>query len=120
MIEKREKGKFYELVAEEYLKRKKYKILEKNFLWKKGEIDIIAGKKDIIVFFEVRSKKGEDIKGYETVNIAKQKKIIETAKFYLESKNLFGKREVRFDVISVNFKNDEIEIEHFEDAFKEE
>lgn len=120
MSERKEKGKFYETVAEEYLKKKKYKILERNFSWRKGEIDIITEKKGIIVFIEVRSKKGEDIKGYETVNPTKQKKIIESAKFYLESKNLIGKKDVRFDVISINFKDNEIEIEHFEDAFREE
>lgn len=120
MIERKEKGKFYEMIAEEYLKRKKYKIIERNFSWKKGEIDIIAEKEKKLIFIEVRSRGSEDIKGYETVNREKQKRIIETAKFYLESKNLLGKKDVRFDVISINFKNDEIEIEHFENAFMEE
>lgn len=119
MSERKEKGRLYEIVAEEYLKRRKYKILEKNFLWRKGEIDIIVEKEGKIIFIEVRSKKQGDIKGYETVTPAKQKKIIETAKLYLESKNLSGKKDVRFDVISINFKDNEIEIEHFEDAFRE-
>jgi len=120
LSERKEKGRLYEVFAEEYLKRKKYKILERNFSWRKGEIDIIAEREGNIIFIEVRSKKQGDIRGYETVTPVKQKKIIETAKFYLESKNLLGKREVRFDVISINFKDDEIEIEHFENAFREE
>ncbi len=119
-MNKKEKGKFFQEIAEEYLKRKKYKIIERNFLWKKGEIDIIAEKDGKIIFIEVRSKRGDEIKGYETINSLKQKRIIETAKFYLESKNLYGKKDIRFDVVSINFKDDEIEIEHFDDAFREE
>ncbi|MEO0231718.1 MAG: YraN family protein [candidate division WOR-3 bacterium] len=119
-MNKKEKGKFFQQIAEEYLKRKKYKIIDRNFLWKKGEIDIIAERDNKIIFIEVRGKESEDIKGYETVNLEKQKRIIETAKFYLESKNLYGKKDVRFDVISINLKDEEIELEHFENAFMEE
>jgi putative endonuclease len=119
-MDKKEKGKFFQLVAEEYLKRNKYKIIERNFYTKKGEIDIIAEKNNLIIFIEVRSKKGENIKGYETVDFKKQKNIIESAKFYLESKNLTNKRDVRFDVISINFNEEEIILEHIEDAFREE
>ena len=119
-MNKKERGKFFQEIAEEYLKRKKYKIIDRNFLWRKGEIDIIAERDDKIIFIEVRGKEDEDIRGYETVNLKKQKKIIETAKFYLESKNLYGKKEVRFDVISINLKDEGIEIEHFDDAFREE
>lgn len=119
-LNKKEKGKFFQQIAEEYLKRKKYKIIDRNFLWKKGEIDIIAKKDDKIIFIEVRGKENEDIRGYETVDLKKQKRIIETAKFYLESKNLYGKKDVRFDVISINLKDEKIELEHFENAFMEE
>lgn len=119
-MNKKEKGKFFQQIAEEYLKRKKYKIIDRNFLWKKGEIDIIAERDNKIIFIEVRGKESEDIKGYETVNLEKQKRIIETSKFYLESKNLYGKKDVRFDVISINLKDEEIELEHFENAFMEE
>lgn len=119
-MNKKEKGKFFQEVAEEYLKRKKYKIIDRNFSWKKGEIDIIAEKDDKIIFIEVRSKEGDEIKGYETVDLRKQKRIIETAKFYLESKNLYGKKDVRFDVISINLKDEEVELEHIDDAFREE
>jgi putative endonuclease len=119
-MDKKEKGKFFQLVAEEYLKRNKYKIIERNFYTKKGEIDIIAEKNNLIIFIEVRSKKGENIKGYETVDFKKQKNIIESAKFYLESKNLTNKKDVRFDVISINFNEEEIILEHIEDAFREE
>ena len=45
-----------ETLAEQFLRDKKYSILEKNYTTKIGEIDIIAKKDDIIVFVEVKAR----------------------------------------------------------------
>lgn len=54
-------GKLGENIAAEYLKRKGYSIIARNFYCKMGEIDIIAKEKHEIVFVEVKTRNGERI-----------------------------------------------------------
>ena len=56
MYERHVLGKRGEDEATKYLKNKGYKILERNFMCKQGEIDIIALDKDYIVFVEIKSR----------------------------------------------------------------
>ncbi len=98
---KKSLGRYGEDAAVEFLKNKKYKILERNFKNRFGEIDIIAQHKKDIVFIEVKTrfskKYGEP---YEAVNYYKQRRITNTAKAYLCNKKLFDAN-VRFDIIEV-------------------
>ena len=105
-------GKDGEEKACNYLKSKKYKILEKNYRCLYGEIDIIAKYNNTIVIIEVKYRKSAKFgKGYEAVNYTKQQKIIKTLQYYINEKNV--KMPVRFDVISI----DDNEITHIENAF---
>ncbi len=105
-------GKNGEEKATNYIKSKKYKILERNYRCLYGEIDIIAIDKNTLVIIEVKYRKSTLFgKGYEAVNSAKQRKIIKTAQHYINEKNI--KKPVRFDVISID--NDIIS--HIENAF---
>lgn len=107
------KGKIGEELASEYLKNKKYKILEINYVNAIGEIDIIAQQHSTIVFVEVKYRNSA-IFGHpvEVVDMRKQNKIRKAALLYLKQKTLFDK-EVRFDVISILGE----EISHIENAF---
>ena len=105
-------GKDGEEKACNYLKSKKYKILEKNYRCLYGEIDIIAEYNSTLVIIEVKYRKSAKFgKGYEAVNYTKQQKIIKTLQYYINEKNV--KMPVRFDVISI----DDNEITHIENAF---
>ena len=105
-------GKDGEEKACNYLKSKKYKILEKNNRCLYGEIDIIAKYNNTLVIIEVKYRKSAKFgKGYEAVNYTKQQKIIKTLQYYINEKNV--KMPVRFDVISI----DDNEITHIENAF---
>ena len=105
-------GKDGEEKACNYLKTKKYKILEKNYRCLYGEIDIIAKYNNTLVIIEVKYRKSAKFgKGYEAVNYTKQQKIIKTLQYYINEKNV--KMPVRFDVISI----DDNEITHIENAF---
>ena len=105
-------GKDGEEKACNYVKFKKYKILERNYRCPYGEIDIIAKDNNILVIIEVKYRKSAKFgKGYEAVNYTKQQKIIKTAQHYINENNI--KRPVRFDVISI----DDNEITHIENAF---
>ncbi len=101
-------GKKGEDMAVKFLKKQKYKILERNFSCKFGEIDIIAKEKDTIVFVEVKLKNSADFGlPRERITQSKLKKIKTTASLYLSMHNLVG-LPARFDAIEILFEN----IEH--------
>lgn len=98
--------------AEKYLKKQGYKIIDRNYFSRFGEIDIIALHKNCTVFVEVKKRKNELYDGGAAyVDVRKQKKIIKTAESYIQKKNLDG--EMRFDVIEINHE----EINHIKNAF---
>jgi len=120
-ISLRQKGKKAEELAIKYLKNKGYEIVSKNFYTRWGEIDLIAKKKNLLIFVEVKSQSGE--KEYfpeEKVDFNKQKKILKTAEIFLlkNSKNLIKIKEIRLDVIVINLSTEEIR--HYEGAFFKE
>ena len=103
--------------AEAHLVNKGYEILKKNYRLRSGEVDIIAGTGNYIVFVEVKYRKGLSL-GYpgESVNAFKQRKIIKTAQHYIMANNLTD-RDFRFDVIEVLESDGKTMVNHIEDAF---
>ncbi len=114
-------GEIGEEIASAYLKKNKYKILCRNYVAGKGEIDIIALKKGATVFVEVKTRQDKSFgEAAEAVNLKKRKKLIETATRYITEKN--PKTSFRFDVIEVYGKLVLGEfcfekLEHIENAF---
>ena len=116
MIEPHELGKLGEELAVNYLINKGYQILERN--WHSGhkEIDIIALKDGVLAIVEVKTRKSDDYGEPEiAVGITKQRMLIWAADTYVRYKRL--NVDVRFDIISLVFNDEEPEIEHIEDAF---
>ena len=107
-------GRAGELKAAEFLKKKKYEILEKNFRTHLGEIDIIAKDSDgTIVFVEVKTRSDESYGlPCEAVDIKKQEKYIRVASEYLLRKKL-TEEPCRFDVVEI----ENGKINHIENAF---
>lgn len=100
-MDKGKLGREKEEVACKFLKSKGYKILERNFTCKIGEIDIIATIDNIIVFVEVKYRQNEYLGlPREAVNYYKQRKIRNVATVYLKFKNKF-ENTCRFDVIDI-------------------
>lgn len=98
-ITSKEKGYCYEEKAIKILEENDYKILEKNYTVKGGEIDIIAQKEDYIVFFEVKYRKTNSFgSGIEAVDRKKMERIYRTAKKYLYSRKYYD-FSYRFDLI---------------------
>jgi putative endonuclease len=111
-----ELGKIGEQLAVDYLYRQGYTILERNFIYDKAEIDIIAKKEEQIVVVEVKTR-NSDFFGdpQDFVTKGKIKLLVKAANEYLVSNEL--DLEVRFDVIAV-LKNKHVEkLEHFKNAF---
>mgnify|MGYP000477357359 CR=1 FL=1 len=93
-------GALGESVVIDYLKKKRYQILEQNYRCKCGEVDIIAKDGEYIVFIEVKTRKDNDYgTPSEAVNYYKQKRIVQVAKYYMILKG--QEFNARFDVIEV-------------------
>lgn len=103
-----------EQVAVEYLSKSGYKILERNFATKMGEIDIIALKDGVIIFIEVKSRNYfSHGSGLESVTPDKIYKLVRTADTYLVLHRM-ANADCRFDII---LTTDEQVIEHIPNAF---
>ncbi len=105
-------GKEGETAAVRFLLEKNYELVEKNYRFGHGEIDLIVKKDNILIFVEVKYRSSSYFGFPETfVNPAKKKKVLETAEAYMERVN--WRADIRFDVVAITGA----EIEHFEDAF---
>jgi len=101
--------------ATNILETKGYEILERNYRFKRCEIDIIALHNNLLIFIEVKALHSFD-HGYpeERVNQAKTNKIIEAAENYIYAIN--WQKDIRFDILSINL-NEPDKYFHIEDAF---
>jgi len=112
MYERHILGKNGEEAAEEYLKKKGYNIIERNFRSKVGEIDIIALDENYIVFIEIKTRSNVEYGlPSEAVTERKIKHIYRTAQYFLYSRNLENEN-ARIDVIEVYNKNNQYHINH--------
>ncbi|MCH5148030.1 MAG: YraN family protein [Clostridiales bacterium] len=105
-------GKEGEKKARSYLKRRGWKILEKNYKTPFGEIDIIAEKGEVVAFIEVKTRLS-DIYGAPSEAVSNERKLryIRGANYYFMNKIIDCT--VRFDIIEV-FKS---ELNHIDNAF---
>ena len=120
MNDKKERGNWGEDRAALYLRLHGYRIVERNFRCRQGEIDIIARQGDIIAFVEVKQRKNADFgEAREFVTFSKQRRVIAAAELWLLKTRC--ELQPRFDVIEVyapqGTKTPFPEIHHLEDAF---
>ncbi|TLD40394.1 MAG: protein of unknown function UPF0102 [Candidatus Jettenia ecosi] len=87
--------------AVKFLKKNGYKILQRNYRWKGGEIDIICYDRGTIVFVEVKTRHSDTYGPPElSVTEAKKRQILKVARHYITEKRIEG-IDLRFDVVSV-------------------
>ena len=125
-----ETGRLGEDIAVKYLKKKKYKILDKNFEIriggiKAGEMDIVAKKYDTICFIEVKTLKkasrNQASGGFfaeDKVDFKKKKNLIKTAEVWLSKHKVPFDSKWQIDVIAVNINSQtrKAKISHFQNA----
>lgn len=114
-------GRWGEDLAAEFLKKKGWRIVGRNYSCRMGEIDIIAQKGRYIVFAEVKLRKSARFaRAMEYVTEAKQRRIVTAAELWLQANPT--KAQPRFDVIEVyapeGLRTETPEINHIEDAFE--
>ena len=116
MAEHNETGNFGENLAANYLIKNGYRIRERNFVFEKAEVDIIAQKDNMLVVVEVKTRASELFEtATELVSKNQIKQIIAATEGYIHLKDI--DLETRFDVIAVILDQRPPKIEHITDAF---
>ena len=114
-MNKRQTETQYEQLAVLFLEEKGYRILERNFRYRQGEIDMIALDREYLVFLEVKYRKDDRMgTGAEAVGPVKQRRIVRCAQYYLMRHSEYASAPCRFDVISVCGKK----VTLYRDAFQ--
>lgn len=105
-----------ENLAAEYLERLGYQVLERNYRFKKSEIDLICQKEDLLVFVEVKTRSTRTFGDPEAFVSDNQKNaIIRGAEQYMLDVDWPG--DLRFDIVAIISNKSEEEIVHLKDAF---
>jgi len=117
-----ELGSIGEDLAKEYFENKGFRVIQRNYRCKIGEIDLICEKEKILVFCEVKSRRSI-VFGIpaEAIDSKKIRHIRRVASWFLSQRmcinRLYSDYDIRFDVVEVVFVNEGYEINHVENAF---
>jgi len=113
-------GDLGEEIAARHLKALGYRIVERNYRCRLGEIDCVAVKGNTLVFLEVKSRQSARYGGpVEAVDRRKRRKMTRLARYYALQKAVHDVPQ-RFDVVAVWFVDGEPRIEVYENAFEAE
>jgi len=116
----RNSGIYAEYAAVWYLRLRGYRIVGRNTRTPFGEIDIIAAKRDVIAFVEVRYRSAVDFgTPLETVTRKKQDRIIKSARYCMLGWG-YPCLQIRFDVLGIRRRGWFFAVEHIANAFGEE
>jgi putative endonuclease len=117
LINRRIQGKAGEDLAARFLEQNGLKIIERNYRFERGEIDLIAEEGDELVFVEVKARSSAVFGAPEdAVTEEKQEQVHTVADGYLFEHDI-DDRACRFDVVAIEFKKGKTEIRHIRDAF---
>jgi putative endonuclease len=110
-------GREGERIAVDFLVKKGYRIVRRNYRFGRGEIDIVAQDGAELVFVEVKTRRTSTFgEPEEAVTRKKQSQIRTVAEGYL-FEHAIDDQPCRFDVIAVTCKKNEYFISHLENAF---
>jgi putative endonuclease len=113
-----EQGKKCEQLACEFLQARGLTLMERNYRCRLGELDLIMRDGSCVVFVEVRFRRNHRYgTPAETVNRAKQKRLIRAASLYLQSRRIDAA--CRFDVIAVMGAEPDTTLRWIKNAFQE-
>lgn len=100
-LEKKALGAKGEDLAAWFLKKKGYRILDRNYRCTRAEIDIVARDGDVLVFVEVKTKSSSDFALPQlSITGAKKRKVGRASLEYLSQKGLHGV-DCRFDIVAI-------------------
>jgi putative endonuclease len=108
-----------ERAAAAFLRRKGFSILQHNYRCAIGEIDLVARDGDVVVFVEVKTRRGDDRDDpLDKVHRDKQRRLVRAARHWLTAKR-WPEVACRFDAVALIVADEgPPQIEHVEDAFQ--
>lgn len=110
-------GRWGEDAAVSFLQAQGIKIVERNFRTPVGEIDLVCKSGKILLFVEVKTRRGRSFGlPQEAVGVRKQRQIIRAAQWYLSAGKGRG-LQPRFDVVAIELGEGGPKIDHIPDAF---
>lgn len=117
-MDKKRVGNRGEDIAADYLSNKGFQIIERNYRYGHGEIDIVAKDGDVLVFVEVKTRKNLEFGPPElAVTKSKQRQVRKISEAYLVEKNI-NDTDCRIDVVAILIqRNIPPKINHIENAF---
>lgn len=116
--DRRKTGAIGESLAIEALEKNGYKILEKNYRSKLGEIDIIAKEGGVLAFVEVKARRTDQFGSPKlAVTLQKQRKVSMVALGYLKETGQISKK-ARFDVVAIRLLPGKPDVEIIRNAFE--
>ncbi len=116
--ERRGRGLSVEDRAVEWLEARGFSILARNHTCPAGEVDIVAEQGEVIAFVEVRSRAGDALgTPAETIGFGKRRRVVAAATDWAVRNGVWDRRALRFDVLSVIDRGDELEVTHLPAAF---
>ena len=110
-------GSYGEEIAATYLEKKGYRIIDRNFRGKTGEIDLIACRERTLVFVEVKTRRNLSYGlPWESITEEKKRHIRSTAALYTQKYKLFNVPQ-RIDVVEILMNDGRNYVKHIENAF---
>lgn len=121
MTSRRDLGDFGERVARAHLESKGYRVLETNYRAREGEVDIVAQQDDVVVFVEVKTRRGDAMgSALEAIGPRKAERLLLASDAYAqEHPDLPESR--RIDLIAIDLEPDGRvrSLEHIESVVEE-
>ena len=111
-----------EEIAARHLESRGFRILARRYRTRLGEIDLVARSRDLLVFVEVKTRRGAGFgPPQESVNLLKQARLCRVASLYLAEHPALVRAEIacRFDVVAIVWEEGRVpRLSHFVDAFR--
>jgi putative endonuclease len=103
-MNRRSKGREGENLAAQFLEKKGYSILERNYRFERGEIDLVAKDGQELVFVEVKSRHSQQYGApEESVTPAKEAQLKKVAEGYLYEHDIEN-QSCRFDIVTITYQ----------------
>ena len=110
-------GKLGERIAERWLRRDGWVVVNRRFQNGRRDIDLVMQKDQTVAFVEVKARKGADFGSpVEAVHWRKQRELGRSAKVWIDRHGQPG-NDYRFDVVGVLVDGDRVRVRHIPDAF---
>ena len=111
-------GKVGEQVAERWLRRQGWRVVQRRFRNGRRDIDLVVERDGTVAFVEVKARRGAEFGGpVEAVNWRKRKELTRSAHVWIDRHGR-EREHYRFDVVGVLVDGDRVRIRHVENAFE--